>query len=207
MPVRLARAEAHWLAGRTADAAREAELADDACPDQDAWEHGAVAVWLTLTGSDRPPRDNLPEPYRRQVAGDWAGAARLWTGLGCPYDAALALLVAREETPLRAALTILTSLDAAPAVGIVRQRLRDLGIRSVPVGPRSRTRADPLGLTRRERQVLDLIRDRRTNAEIAAKLVISVRTVDHHVSSVLAKLGAPNRAAAAARAAQLELDR
>ena len=59
------------------------------------------------------------------------------------------------------------------------------------------TRAHPLGLTRREQEVLDLISAGLTNAEIARKLFISAKTVDHHVSAVLAKLGVPTRAAAA----------
>ena len=81
------------------------------------------------------------------------------------------------------------------------------GLRSIPAGPRSATRENPLGLTRREREVLDLIRAGQTNAAIAATLFISAKTVDHHVSAVLAKLGAPNRNAAAAQAARLGLTR
>jgi DNA-binding NarL/FixJ family response regulator len=68
-----------------------------------------------------------------------------------------------------------------------------------------RDRGHPLGLTRREREILEGICAGRTNAEIAAKLFISPKTVDHHVSAVLAKLGAPNRNAAAAKAAELGL--
>jgi DNA-binding CsgD family transcriptional regulator len=83
--------------------------------------------------------------------------------------------------------------------------MRRLGIRSIPVGPRTATRASPLGLTRREREVLGLIRAGHTNAEIAAKLFISVRTVAHHVSAVLAKLDAPTREVAASHAARLGL--
>jgi DNA-binding CsgD family transcriptional regulator len=83
--------------------------------------------------------------------------------------------------------------------------MRRLAIRSVPAGPRSATREHPLGLTGREQEVLTLICARHTNAEIASKLFISVKTVDHHVSAVLAKLGAPTRGVAAARAAELGL--
>jgi DNA-binding CsgD family transcriptional regulator len=83
--------------------------------------------------------------------------------------------------------------------------MRVLGIRSIPSGPRTATRSDPLGLTRREREVLGLICAGHTNAEIATKLFISAKTVDHHVSAVLAKLGTPTRQAAATRAAQLGL--
>jgi DNA-binding CsgD family transcriptional regulator len=67
------------------------------------------------------------------------------------------------------------------------------------------TRADPLGLTPREREVLDLICTGHTNAEIAAELFISTRTAGHHVPAVLAKLDAPTREVAAAHAARLGL--
>jgi DNA-binding NarL/FixJ family response regulator len=83
--------------------------------------------------------------------------------------------------------------------------MRDRGIRSIPAGPRATTRDHPLGLTRREQEVLGLICAGHTNAEIAEQLFISAKTVDHHVSAVLAKLGAPTRGAAASRAARLGL--
>jgi DNA-binding CsgD family transcriptional regulator len=110
-----------------------------------------------------------------------------------------------REAPLRQALKIFTGLGATAAVQLTRQRMRQLGIRSIPAGPRTATRADPLGLTRREREVLDLICAGHTNAEIAAKLFISPKTVDHHVSAVLAKLDAPTREVAATHAARLGL--
>jgi len=205
VPARLARAEAYWLGGRPEEAAREAELADDICARTGAWERGAVACWLRRTGSPRPPREDLAEPYRLQVTGDWAAAARLWTSLGCPYEAALVLHDTAQETALRQALQIFTDLGAASAAQITRQKMRRLGIRSIPVGPRSATRAHPLGLTRREREVLELICAGHTNAEIAAKLFLAAKTVNHHVSAVLAKLGAPTRGAAASHAARLGL--
>ena len=203
--VRLARAEAYWLEGETAEAMREAELADDACARMDAWDRGAAACWLRRTGSGRPARGDLAEPYRLQLAGGWEEAARRWTGLGCRYDAALALYDAAHEAALRGALRIFNDLGASAAARITRQKMRLLGIRSIPVGPRTATRSHPLGLTRREREVLDLIRGGHTNAEIAAKLFISAKTVDHHVSAVLAKLDAPTRDVAVAHAARLGL--
>jgi DNA-binding CsgD family transcriptional regulator/tetratricopeptide (TPR) repeat protein len=206
VPVRLARAEAFWLEGKLADACREAELADDAVGDCDGWDRGAVAVWLQRTGSARPPRGELAAPYQRQLDGDWIGAARLWTDLSSPYEAGLALLGSADEALLREALRSFTDLGALPAVRLTRQKMRRLAIRSIPAGPRTATRQHPLGLTRREREVLDLICAGHTNAEIAGKLFISVRTAGHHVSAVLAKLGVPTRGAAAAQAAKLSLD-
>jgi DNA-binding CsgD family transcriptional regulator len=98
-----------------------------------------------------------------------------------------------DEAALREALKIFTGLGASAAAQITRQKMRLLGIRSIPAGPRSATREHPLGLTRREREVLELICAGHTNAEIAAKLFISAKTVDHRVSAVLAKLDAPTR--------------
>ncbi len=183
----------------------EAERADDVCARGDAWDRGAVAVWLRRTGSRRPPPGDLAEPYRLQMAGDWVKASRLWTDLGCPYEAALALHDSGEEAALRQALKLFHDLGAPGAAQITRQKMRALGIRSIPAGPRTATRADPLGLTRREHEVLDLICAGHTNAEIAAKLFISAKTVDHHVSAVLAKLDAPTREVAATHAARLGL--
>jgi len=207
VPVRLARAEAFWLEGNLADARREAELADDAVDGSDGWDRGAVAVWLRRTGSARPPRGEFAAPHQRQLDRDWAGAARLWTDLGCPYETGMALLGAADEASLRKALWIFTDLGAMATARVTRQKMRRLAIRSIPAGPRAATREHPLGLTRREREVLDLICARHTNAEIAGKLFISVKTVDHHVSAVLAKLDAPTRRAAATRAAKLGLTR
>jgi DNA-binding CsgD family transcriptional regulator len=197
IPVRLARIEALWLRGDLHSARAEAELADEIVDACDEWDRGAVAVWLRRTGSIRPPRGEVAAPFRRQLDADWAGAARLWSDLGCPYEAGLALLGSSDEAALREALRILTSLGATATVRVTRQKMRQLGIRSIPVGPRLATQANPHGLTRREQEVLGLIAAGQTNAEIAAKLFISAKTVDHHVSSVLAKLGVPTRGAAA----------
>jgi DNA-binding CsgD family transcriptional regulator/tetratricopeptide (TPR) repeat protein len=207
VPVRLARAEARWLQGEPRRAAAEAELADDVAVGLDTWDRGEIGAWLRRTGSARPTRGELAQPYQLIVAGACEAASQLWTDLGCPYEAALALHDSTEEAALRQALEIFTQLGALAAAQLTRRKMRALGIRSIPVGPRTSTRADPAGLTRREHEVLELICDGHTNAEIAARLFISAKTVDHHVSAVLAKLGAPTRGAAVARAAQLKLAR
>jgi len=100
------------------------------------------------------------------------------------------------------AVEIFGSIGAEPAVAQVRGLLAGDGVR-VPAqrGPRAATAAHPAGLTAREAEVLDLLAERLTNAEIADRLVLSPRTVDRHVSSVLAKLGVSKRSEAAAYAA------
>jgi DNA-binding CsgD family transcriptional regulator len=206
IPVRLARAEARWLSGDLGNARAEAERADDVAEGCDEWERGTVAVWLRRTGSARPPRGEVAAPFQCQLEADWEGAARLWTDLGCPYEAGLALLGSTRGSLLREALRIFTGLGAKATIRSARQRMRQAGIQSIPVGPRRATQANLHGLTRREQEVFDLIAAGQTNAEIAVKLFISAKTVDHHVSAVLAKLGVPTRVAAAQWAAKLGSD-
>jgi DNA-binding CsgD family transcriptional regulator len=201
----VARAEAHWLQADQEAALREAELADDVAASCDDWYRGEIAVWLRRTGSARQPEGRLAHPYQVQLDGDWRRAAAIWSGIRCPFDAATALADSGDDGALREALAAFDELGAGPAARITRQRMRRLGIRSVPAGPRTATRAHPLGLTRREREVLEQICVGRTNAEIAERLFISVRTVDHHVSAVLAKLEVPTRNAAASAATRLGL--
>lgn len=82
--------------------------------------------------------------------------------------------------------------------------MRLLGMR-VPRGPGPATSANPANLTPREAQVLRLVAKGSTNQEIAAQLFRSERTVEHHVSAILAKLGARNRLEAARAAVELGL--
>ncbi len=202
---RMARAEAYWLQADQDAARREAELAGAIAAGCDTWARGQIAVWLCRTGSSTRPKGELAQPYLMQVEGDWQQAAAAWSDFGCPYDAAMALADSADDGALREALQAFDELGGGPAARITRQKMRRLGIKSVPAGPRTATRAHPLGLTRREREVLDLICAGRTNAQIAERLFISVRTVDHHVSAVLAKLEVSTRNAAASAAARLGL--
>jgi DNA-binding CsgD family transcriptional regulator len=201
----LALTEARWLQGDLDLARQAAELAADHAAACDPWDRGAIAVWLRRTGSSRVVDGDLAEPYGFEFQGKWEKAAQLWIDLDCRYEAALALLDSADEAALRQALGIFDDLGAKPAVRIAQQRMRSLGVRSVPNGVQAATRANPLGLTRREQEVLDLICAGHTNVEIAARLVISARTVDHHVSAVLAKLGTPTRSAAASAAVRMGL--
>ncbi|MGH3152797.1 MAG: ATP-binding protein [Trebonia sp.] len=207
-PVREARAELRWLEGQRDLALEEVRSAHDQTAGRvDRWTLGTLAIWLPRLQAPPGAPFSMPKPFALEIAGDWYGAATAWERLGRRYDAALALQDANQEMALRDALTIFTELGAAAAVRLTRQKMRLLGIQSIPAGPRAVTRADPLGLTRREREVLGLICAGHTNAEIAAKLFISVKTVDHHVSAVLAKLDAPTRSVAATHAARLGLAR
>ena len=105
-----------------------------------------------------------------------------------------------DESSLKRALHCFDHLGARPAADRVRQQLRELGLRSIPRGPRSSTRTNAFHLTSRELEVIALLAQGLTNAEIAARLYRSAKTVDHHVSSVLSKLSVSTREAAVAAA-------
>jgi len=202
---RLGRVEAYWLDGQTAQVATELAAVHSDALSCDDWVRGALAVWLRRTGVDLPVPEQITGPYALTLAGDFDAAEQAWTELGCPYDAALALFDSGTEAGLREALRRFESLGADAAVQLTRREMRRLDMRSIPAGTRAATRAHPRGLTPRENDVLELICGGHTNAEIGARLFISTKTVDHHVSAVLAKLGVPTRGDAAAEAERLGL--
>jgi len=168
----------------------------------DPWMQGELSTWLRRLGFDVEDSDRFPAPYSLEQAGDHAGAAEAWQRLGCPFEEAVALTWTGSTDARLRAVEIFGSIGAEPAVAQVRGLLAGDGVR-VPAqrGPRAATAAHPAGLTAREAEVLDLLAERLTNAEIADRLVLSPRTVDRHVSSVLAKLGVSKRSEAAAYAA------
>ena len=204
-PVAAARAEWRWLQGDDAGCVFEAHLGFQATrhlrvPRYD----GALAVWLWRCGAPTPAVSNIPPPYALEIAGDWCAAADEWEHIGCPYEQALALLHG-DEAAQRAALALFERLGALPAAEIARRCLRERGARGLHRGPQPRTRANPQGLTSRQLEVLPLLAEGLHNAEIAERLSTSPRTVEHHVSAVLAKLDARSRAEAVRRAYELGL--
>ena len=203
-PVAVACAETAWLEGRPAaiktvtDAAFELSLRRS-----DSWLRGELALWRRRAGIREEIPPGIAEPYVFQIAGDWERAAQLWTQIGCPYEAALALADAEKEEPLRLALADLQKMGARPAAAIVARKLRDLGAQGVPRGPRTASRANPAGLSLRELQVLELVAIGLRNGQIAERLFLSAKTVDHHVGSILRKLGVSSRTEAASVAGDI----
>jgi DNA-binding CsgD family transcriptional regulator len=205
-PAAVARTEAAWLEGRPREASEATEAAFELarrCPAP--WEIGALACWRWRAGIEEGIPPGAAEPYALQIAGEWARATELWTELGCPYEAALALADSDDEEALRRALGELQELGAAPAAAIVARRLRKRGARGLPRGPRPSTRQNPANLTTRELEVLELISEGLRNAEIAERLFLSEKTVGHHVSAILRKLGVSTRGEASVEAARLGL--
>ncbi len=127
-PVAAARAEAAWLEGdRDGVAAATESALSLALARKSGWLTGELAGWRRRAGPDAEVTFGVATPYERQLAGDWAGAAKLWAELGSPYEAALALADADEDPPLLQAHAELQRLDAQPAATIVARRLRERG--------------------------------------------------------------------------------
>jgi DNA-binding CsgD family transcriptional regulator len=195
MALAAARSEWRWLQGDHGQCVVEAELGCQLavaanCP----WYWGEVAIWLWRGGGLSQAPERTPAPFALQITGDWRAAAA-WERIGCPYEQALALADG-DEPAQRAALDIFERLGARPMVEQVRQHLRALGIRGLPRGPRPTTRGNPAGLTTRQLEVLALLAEGLRNPEIADRLSTTPKTVEHHVSAVLAKLDARSRAEA-----------
>jgi DNA-binding CsgD family transcriptional regulator/tetratricopeptide (TPR) repeat protein len=203
-PVACAVAELAWLRGdgaATDEATREPYAL--ALAIGNVWDVGELASWRWRAGL----LDDVPEcvePYRLLLAGEPLAAADCWRAIGDRYQAALCLAESDDSDALVEALAIAEELGAEALAPRLRRRLRELGL-SVPRGPRPTTRANPVGLTSRQLEILALVGTGATNAEIARMLFLTPKTVEHHVGAAMAKLAVTTRAAAVARAHELGL--
>ena len=203
LPVTIARAEAAWIAGRPADVAADIDRSwPFASAHPRPWELGELSWWLHLAGEHRRSSVPLASPFALMLSGEHRAAAGEWRDLGCPLWSAYALAFSPRLQDAQECLEILDGLGV-PAVR--HAVLRDRHARGLPVprGPRAARRASPAGLTAREAEVLQLLAEGLSYAEVAERLFLSEKTVGHHVSAVLRKLGEPTRSRAVARALQL----
>ncbi len=151
-----------------------------------------------LPHAHRPAAEPIDAEIRRYVARAGAGEsapqpdADPWTSLD-PYELALAGLESGDPDALLAGLRTLDRLEATATATLIRRLLAGQGVRAVPRGPSRSTRANPVGLTDRQLDVVRLAAEGLTNVEIAQRLFLSVRTVDHHISAAMAKLGVTGR--------------
>jgi DNA-binding CsgD family transcriptional regulator len=193
---RAARAEAAWLAGEPVRAGDEARADYDLVVQrQHPWSTGELAFWRWRAGDNLTAPAWAAEPFALQMAGEWQAAADAWERLGCPYEQARALADGDRPAQLKA-LALFERLGARPAAEALRQKVQAAGGPTLR-GPRPATRRNRFGLTARQMEVLGLLAQDLSNAEIAARLHLSAKTVEHHVAAVMGKLGVNSRSAAA----------
>jgi DNA-binding NarL/FixJ family response regulator len=210
--VAAARAEQAWLAGDAA-ACRAALAPLEQLDTLQAicWSAGEAAVWRLRAGLAPGPSRCGAAPWDLELQGDAGAAAQAWLDLGAPHEAALALLRAAELAsaeqagePLARALALFEAGGHAAGVAGVRRLARQHGLHAAlprhARGPYRAARSHPFGLTAREQQMLDLIGEGLHNREIGRRLGLSQRTVEHHVSALLAKLAVADRGQALALA-------
>lgn len=202
IPHALLKAERAWIDGAGAkDALAALDQVTQWFPHQgNQYFSGAINFWrrkLDGTGSHGPGK--MAEAYRFQAEGDWRRAADIWHSLGAPYERALALLDG-DEAAATEAIHLLDIIGATAAAARARLDLAARGMRHISRGPRASTRSNRFGVTKREREVLLRLEEGLTNREIGELLFVSAKTVDHHVSSLISKLGAKSRRDAVALA-------
>ena len=203
-PVAAAEVEAAWLSGDRPRARRAAEPALRLADDVDhPWLRGELRRYLARAGEPTDACSSCPLPWRLGLEGRWQEAADAWADAGNPYEQALELAELPDESAVLQAVAALDRLGADAAATLARRRLRALGVTRIPRGPQPTTRSNPAGLTGRQMEVLLLLVDGLTNSEIAERLVLSVRTVDHHVAAILDKLGVSSRREAGRSAVEL----
>jgi DNA-binding NarL/FixJ family response regulator len=226
-------ADSLWARGIAADAdrAERARARDDhtaaevAIADAQTLHDGLVKSQARFADMERPPNDTVmarkwadveltralgqPSPRLwRELREVWADGSRLsHVGYALWREAEARLQagegVAAAALPLREAYALAIRIGYVPlanaTLDLARRARIDVGEQAAP--PRSPV--EQLGLTQREREVLDLVAAGRTNRQIADELFISSKTASVHVSNILGKLGVANRGEAAARAREL----
>ena len=206
-PVAAARAEAAWLDGRMNEMpALIGDAYELALSRANPWPRGELAYWLWRAGClEVSTLPDIAEPYALMIRGRASEAAEYWQRLNFPFERALALAATGDDEDAREAVRVLQTIGAPRAAHVLAAELRARGVRGLPRGVRAATRANPAGLTRKQLEVLELLGQGLSNAEIADRLYITSKTAEHHVGAVLAKLGVTSRAQAAARARQMGL--
>ena len=198
-PAAIAAAEHAWISGGAiipvADIRRVMEAGINIGFE---WSSGSIAFWLWKLGELPQTPNGIAEPYRLVIEGAPLVAAEMWSAIGCPYETAIALAHGDQTAQLEA-LEALETLGATAVAAKLRKTLRDQGL-SVPRGKGRKTRSHAAGLTARQAEVLQLLEEGLSNTEIADRLFVSPRTVEHHVSAVLGKLDSSTREEAVSRA-------
>ena len=165
-------------------------------------DRSEFVFWLRMSGRPAPVLAEVYEGWDVSDSGAVRRAAAFWGAIGCSYNQGLVLLCGGEGEQ-REGLGLMQDAGAKAVVMRVKAVMRAAGIKGVPRGARETTRSNAAQLTQREIDVLRLLKEGLQNKEIAARLFISAKTVDHHISAVLFKLDVSTRVKAVNEAVRL----
>lgn len=211
LPARLGLIEAAWLNNQSDTAIEqiEATLSSDIVL-TGSWRDSELALWMNRYKIKLPESlaTGLPLPYQFEIDGDHEKAADAWQSIGSPYPAALALMTSpdddRKTSHMESALHLLENMYAAGTIRKAASLADTIGISdSLPLrrrGPRTSSRKHPLGLTKKEQEILPLLIKGISNKEISDIFVRSERTIENHVASIFRKLNVHTRMEAMLRA-------
>jgi len=203
VPVIAAELELSWLSGQAVDAKEIEDLENSLFATRNnSWFYSDLTYWKKKCGLPVSQEVQYPPPYAFEMNGDWKSSAELWGEKQAPYEQALALLEGDEDHQ-RQGFRILDELGATGTAGMFRAKLKLKGARNIPRGPRESTLNNPAQLTDRQIDIVKLLSAGLQNKEIADKLFISPKTVDHHISAILTKLDVSTRAKAVLQAKKL----
>ena len=203
LPVATAFLEYEWITGTRCIDTAEINMAIDMIKGtKKDFSRSKYYYWLSKAREEYLPfgEKNKDNELGISVATDQD--AKYWEKTGCPYEQALALFEGNDDDK-RKAIAMVNDLGADAVYEKLKQEMRSSGIKSIPRGVRKTTRENPSLLTDRELDVLALLKEGMQNKEIAARLYISAKTVDHHISSILLKLDINSRSKAVAEAVRL----
>ena len=205
MPVMAALLEYEWITGKSLI---EKRVLDDIMNmiehRGNIYENSAFAFWLLKVRGQNVQLREFFDGYKVDNPTLALNAANLWEQLGCRYEQALALFEGSDKEK-RKAIEIVDKLGANAVFEKMKFEMRASGIRSIPRGIRKTTRSNPANLTERELDVLQLLKEGLQNKEIADRLFISPKTVDHHISAIFFKLDVNSRTKAVQEAIQLDI--
>jgi len=205
IPVVVALLEYEWITGTSLIANQEiSDILARAEQVGDIHENSELAFWLLYTRNQRWALKLVQEGYNMDNEKMVTKSAAVWEGLGCSYQQALVLFEGRESDK-RKAISIVQNLNANAVYQKMKFEMRASGIKKIPRGVNKTTQLNPSLLTRREVDVLQLLKEGLQNKEIASKLFISAKTVEHHISAILFKLDVNSRTKAVREAARLEI--
>jgi DNA-binding CsgD family transcriptional regulator/tetratricopeptide (TPR) repeat protein len=205
IPILCAELELCWIKGDPIPAAEITSAENTLFPEkQNSWHYTKLAYWKYKCGmlSDEESGANFIGPFRFEYQGNWEAAIEKWNESGCVYEYALALFQGNEEQQ-RLSLKILNILSASATYAMFKSKLKSQGVRRIPRGPRESTKTNPAQLTNRQINVLTLLQEGLQNNEIADRLFVSPKTVEHHISAILSKLEVNSRSKAVLAAQKL----